>query len=482
MCAALFVRAAGAYLASGSDDKSIILWRHKDGADEASWGDARLLLGHRMDVCDLAWAPDGTALVSGSVDNRVLVWDVRTLKVACDFAEHSHYVQGVAWAPCGRSVLSVSTDRTCRVYAHTIPAGKKGGKAPPAQPDASVADSVQRGWACTAVLGKRVLAPRESKLPPAVPAAAPAAAPADTCTQPPPHSSREAAAGDGATASRLFLGDGVQTFCRRPAWSPDAQVVVIPCGQLDRGAPTTLVFARGAFDAPIAHLPVPKPTIAVRFCPLLFKLRREQPAPEASQPLSERAAETLGGATDAPAASARPWLPLPHRTVWAVLTADSILVYDSESALPLAVVQGTHFAPLTDLAWAADGRLLVVTSHDGYATLIRFDEGQLGTPLPAAEQPLVRAQPAPGAPTERPLTPCAASPADECCHAAAEACEAHNLGAHVHAEAPAADHVREPVAANAAAPDALAALPTELSACVDPAKKKKRISPVPIAA
>ncbi|KAJ1620357.1 WD40-repeat-containing domain protein [Pavlovales sp. CCMP2436] len=57
----------GGLLASGSDDKTIIIWRQKEASKEAAWGDARMLRGHQMDVCDLSWAPDGTALVSGSV-------------------------------------------------------------------------------------------------------------------------------------------------------------------------------------------------------------------------------------------------------------------------------------------------------------------------------------------------------------------------------------------------------------------------------
>ena len=32
--------------------------------------------GHLEDIYDLAWSPNGTQLVSGSVDNSAIIWDV----------------------------------------------------------------------------------------------------------------------------------------------------------------------------------------------------------------------------------------------------------------------------------------------------------------------------------------------------------------------------------------------------------------------
>ena len=34
------------------------------------------LRGHRDDVLDVCWSPDGTALATGSIENMCLVWDV----------------------------------------------------------------------------------------------------------------------------------------------------------------------------------------------------------------------------------------------------------------------------------------------------------------------------------------------------------------------------------------------------------------------
>ena len=62
----------------------------------------------------------------------------------------------------------------------------------------------------------------------------------------------------------------------------------------------------------------------------------------------------------------------------AVLTQDSILIYDTVHAAPLAVMRGLHYANLTKAVWSADGHSLVVSSTDGYVTLVRFAPGELG--------------------------------------------------------------------------------------------------------
>ncbi len=49
-------------------------------ASAVSWCQAGSLRGHCDDVLDLAWAPDGSALASGGVENAVFVWNVEGRK------------------------------------------------------------------------------------------------------------------------------------------------------------------------------------------------------------------------------------------------------------------------------------------------------------------------------------------------------------------------------------------------------------------
>jgi len=42
------------------------------------------------------------------------------------------------------------------------------------------------------------------------------------------------------------------------------------------------------------------------------------------------------------------------------------------------VAKGLHYAGLTDCCWSKDGRHLLVSSTDGYLSILSFQEGELG--------------------------------------------------------------------------------------------------------
>jgi hypothetical protein len=69
---------------------------------------------------------------------------------------------------------------------------------------------------------------------------------------------------------------------------------------------------------------------------------------------------------------------LPYRSIFAVLTIDTVLIYDTHHDQPLVVARGLHYAGLTDAAWSVDGRTLFVTSSDGYVSILSFANGELG--------------------------------------------------------------------------------------------------------
>lgn len=55
--------------------------------------------GHTDDVQDLAWAPDSSALMSGSIENICIIWDVEAGARKCRLEDHRHYVQVCSHPP-----------------------------------------------------------------------------------------------------------------------------------------------------------------------------------------------------------------------------------------------------------------------------------------------------------------------------------------------------------------------------------------------
>jgi len=82
---------AGAYVATGSRDKTIKLW------DTASGGMLRSLAGHDNWVRALVFHPSGKFLLSASDDKSIRVWDLASGRCIKTVEAHGHFVQCMAW-------------------------------------------------------------------------------------------------------------------------------------------------------------------------------------------------------------------------------------------------------------------------------------------------------------------------------------------------------------------------------------------------
>jgi WD40 repeat protein len=95
-------------LASGSEDNTIKLWNVKTGACEA------MLSGHTSAVMSLTVLPDGR-LVSGSWDNTIKFWNVKTGACEATLSEHTNPVCSLTILPDGR-LASASRDKTIKLW------------------------------------------------------------------------------------------------------------------------------------------------------------------------------------------------------------------------------------------------------------------------------------------------------------------------------------------------------------------------------
>ncbi|CAH0386297.1 unnamed protein product [Bemisia tabaci] len=307
------------YLASGDDEASIILWKPKTEADfpedndegfKEQWLVWKVLRGHLDDIYDLSWAPNSKQLISGSVDNTAVVWDVEKGQKIASLGEHKSFVQGVAWDPKNKLAATLSSDRVMRVY------------------NLATRRVVNRAY--------------KSKL-----------------SVPENHPME-------GNVQRLFHDDTLKSFFRRLTFSPDGELLIAPAGILEpaqqgeKRVNTTLVFTRNNLSRPVLYFPTfNQYTVAVRCCPVLFQLR-----------------DMSGGA---------PVFALPYRIVIAVATQKSVLLYDTQHASPFAFIANIHFTRLTDLTWSSDGKILVISSTDGYCSIITFADNELGIPFVQGE-------------------------------------------------------------------------------------------------
>nr|XP_040057334.1 chromatin assembly factor 1 subunit B [Gasterosteus aculeatus aculeatus]XP_040057335.1 chromatin assembly factor 1 subunit B [Gasterosteus aculeatus aculeatus] len=223
----------GELLASGGDDAAILLWKLNDSKEpeqvpmfqededaqlnKESWSVVKTLRGHIEDVYDMCWTQDGTSMVSGSVDNTAIMWDINKGQKLYTLHDHKSYVQGVTWDPLGQYVATLSCDRVMRVYStHT----KK-----------------------KAFCISKMSSGPEGEVKP----------------------------------YRMFHDDGMRSFFRRLSFTPDGSFLLAPAGCVEVGENiinTTYIFSRKSLKRPIAHLPCPaKATLAVRCCPVYFELR-----------------------------------------------------------------------------------------------------------------------------------------------------------------------------------------------------------------
>lgn len=126
----LAVSPDGRTLASAGDDRVIKLW------DLGSGQLLRTLPGWKEHVYSVAFSPDGSRLVSGSRDNgavgeivqnflgatatpkgiTVRVWEVKTGRLLQTLPGHRNDVMDVAFSPDGKHIASASTDHDVRLW------------------------------------------------------------------------------------------------------------------------------------------------------------------------------------------------------------------------------------------------------------------------------------------------------------------------------------------------------------------------------
>ena len=135
--AVLAVRFSGSnrYLASGSDDKIVLIYERDQsaatsnrqifGSKEAphaeAWRTCRRLSGHENDVQDIGWSADSSVLVSVGLDSKVVVWSGHTFEKLRTLSFHQSLVKGLTFDPANKYFATASDDRTIKIVRFTPP-------------------------------------------------------------------------------------------------------------------------------------------------------------------------------------------------------------------------------------------------------------------------------------------------------------------------------------------------------------------------
>ena len=377
----------GKYLATGSDDNTVIIWVQKSrplnfGSSEEKicWSNYKILRGHSGDVYDLSWNPESKYLISGSVDNCCMIWNIEKAKCVNRFMDHEHFVQGVSWDPRNKYILTQSSDKSVRFYKNTnsklemkfiyinqlkrfeIKNNSNKNNTNLNSNNNNINNNVENNNKTNtnenALPQQQDIANNnnENKMP-------------IEEEQNKIKKEKDSNQKNVVTYHYYFADeDQCNTFVRRSSFSPDGKICLLVSGVMqnpqNKNELNFVVWgvSRKDFSRPQFYIPtLNKSSTCVRFCPLIF--HKKDPDPDNTTPAL---------------------LDLNYVMIFAIGTNDSVFIYGTDSIQPRYAITNIHYQSITDLAWNGD-KMLAVSSSDGYISFVIFEENELGVPYKPEE-------------------------------------------------------------------------------------------------
>ncbi|KAI0317360.1 WD40-repeat-containing domain protein [Amylostereum chailletii] len=159
------------------------------------------------------------------------------------------------------------------------------------------------------------------------------------------------------------------------------ETVSVDVGVAPSATPATPVFHPMYSNHPLPSSPTKSSLLAPLAMPAplpahAHPMTLPSPALSASDSLSVRAASPAISKPPTPAPSMHTGsvFALPYRMLFAVATMDTVAIYDTQQAGPVCMLTKLHYDEFTDMTWSPDGQCLMLSSRDGYCTIVVFDE------------------------------------------------------------------------------------------------------------
>jgi len=100
----------GRFLVSSSDDKTVRIWRMRDGFSKLLWDkDASIFYNVRFN-------PDGRYIAAGDGGGMLRIWNVQMSQLVEKWTAHGKVVWSVAFTPDGKGLVSSSGDGTWKYW------------------------------------------------------------------------------------------------------------------------------------------------------------------------------------------------------------------------------------------------------------------------------------------------------------------------------------------------------------------------------
>ena len=373
----------GKYLATGSDDNTIIIWVQKlrpttfgSTEEKISWCNHKILRGHSGDVYDLSWNPESKYLISGSVDNYCMIWNIEKAKCVNRFMDHEHFVQGVSWDPRNKYILTQSSDKSVRFYKNTQSKiemkfiyinqlkrfeiknkNNSNNINNNNENNTNIKNNEKLEQNKIEENNKMIIEEEKNNMNKNI------------------INSSNKKEKEKENNLKNFLSyhyyfadeDQCNTFVRRSSFSPDGKICLLVSGvmqnPLDKNELNFVVWgvSRKDFSRPKFYIPtLNKSSTCVRFCPLIFHKKEK----------NDNSCPAL--------------LELNYVMIFAIGTNDSVFIYGTDSIKPRYALTNIHYQSITDLAWNGD-KMLAISSSDGYISFVSFEENELGIPFKPEE-------------------------------------------------------------------------------------------------